>query len=442
MSTSVQKEVVQSSVNPRVGTTIAAVMDDLRNASCTASTGTAFSTLHEPMFRRLWIAAVISFTGSWMHTVAAGWLMTTMSMCPFRVSMVQAASVMPVFLVILPAGAIADMADRRKLLLITQSWMAFVAATLGFLTLARVLTPNMLIVFTFLLGLGAVINDPAWQAITTDLVHPKNLEQAVALNSTGFNVARAIGPAIGGFVIMLTCSGWVFLINAASFFAVIFVIYTWKSRKASHGENGPVWTTMIEGLAYLVRMPGVRSVLVRTAVFSISACALTALMPVLAHPYGSSGYGLLLGCFGAGALIGAALLPTLRRVVTLESVVIFATLLFAAAMATSASWPRFAVLAPAILLAGVAWLQVIAALNVSAQTMSPPHMRARAISIYLLVLQGGMAIGSAGWGYVAREYKTNYALLSASLLLSLGLLSAFRYRVRSSQGLNVAVAAD
>lgn len=408
----------------------------------TVPTGTALAPLHEPMFRRLWIAAVISFTGTWMHSVAAGWLMATMSLCPFWVSMVQAASVLPVFLVILPAGAIADVADRRKLMLATQTWMLAIAATLGVLALTRAITPLTLLVFTFLLGLGAVMNDPAWQAITPDLVHPKNLEQAVALNSTGFNVARAIGPAIGGFLILLTCPGWVFIINAISFLGVIFVLYRWKSQKRACIKSRPIWRMLIEGLGYLLRTPGVRAVLIRAVVFSISACALTALLPLLAFPYGSQGYGVLVGCFGVGALVGAALLPIVRKIFNLELVVITATLLFAGAMALSAVAPRFAVLAPAMFIAGIAWLQVIAALNVSAQTMSPPEMRARAISLYLFVLQGGMALGSAGWGYVARESQIGRALLAASVLLVLGLVSAIRYRIHGCQNYNAAIAAD
>src|SRR5207244_531411 len=160
--------------------------------------GSAWAPLREPLFRSLWIAAVISYTGTWMQNVGAGWLMTTLTMSPFKIGMVQAAATLPVFLVIVPAGALADMIDRRRLLLFAQTWMVMAAAILGILTLFKVVTPWGLLLFTFLLGLGAVMNDPAWQAITPEIVSSEQHSSAVALNSAGFNVARAVGPALGG----------------------------------------------------------------------------------------------------------------------------------------------------------------------------------------------------------------------------------------------------
>ncbi len=178
----------------------------------------ALAPLREPLFRSLWIAAVISYTGTWMQNVGAGWLMTQLTMSPLMVSLVTAATTLPVFLVILPAGALADMVDRRRFLLITQSWMVVAAALLGILTLENYVTPWMILLFTFILGLGAVMNDPAWQAITPEIVCPENHAPAVALNSVGFNVARAIGPALGGLVIAAAGSGVAFLLNAAILF--------------------------------------------------------------------------------------------------------------------------------------------------------------------------------------------------------------------------------
>src|SRR5437879_8423341 len=168
----------------------------------------AWAPMHEPLFRSLWIAAVISYTGTWMQNVGAGWLMTQLTMSPLMVSLVTAATTLPVFLVMLPAGALADLVDRRRFLLITQSWMVAASAVLGILTLLKVVTPWTLLAFTFLLGLGAVTNDPAWQAITPEIVCAENHAPAVALNSVGFNVARAVGPAMGGLVIAAAGSGW------------------------------------------------------------------------------------------------------------------------------------------------------------------------------------------------------------------------------------------
>src|SRR5436305_7086137 len=184
--------------------------------------GSALDPLREPLFRSLWLAAVISYTGTWMQNVGAGWLMTQLTMSPLMVSLVQAATTVPVFLVILPAGALADMVDRRRFLLITQAWMVAAAGLLGILTLLGYTTPWVLLLFTFVLGIGAVMNDPAWQAITPEVVSPPQHASAVALNSVGFNVARSVGPALGGMVIAATSSGIAFLLNAASFFGVIF----------------------------------------------------------------------------------------------------------------------------------------------------------------------------------------------------------------------------
>src|SRR5579864_8716155 len=188
----------------------------------------ALSTLREPLFRTLWITALVSYTGSWMQNIATGWLMTTLTSSPLWVSLVQVALSLPVFLIALPAGALADSVDRRKFLMITQSSMVAAAAVLGVLTITGAVTRQLLLVFTFLLGTGAVMNDPAWQALVPDLVAPPKLASAVALNSAGFNIARAVGPALGGLVIATAGSGTAFLLNSLSFFGVILFLYRWK----------------------------------------------------------------------------------------------------------------------------------------------------------------------------------------------------------------------
>ena len=225
----------------------------------------ALAPLREPLFRSLWIAAVISYTGTWMQNVGAGWLMTQLTMSPLMVSLVTAATTLPVFLVILPAGALADMVDRRQFLLITQSWMVIAAGGLGVLTLYHHVTPWVLLAFTFILGLGAVMNDPAWQAITPEVVRPENHAPAVALNSVGFNVARAVGPALGGLVIAAAGSGVAFLLNAASFFGVIFFLYHWKRSRIEQATTGRVRDALVAGLRYVQGAPQVRSILIGRA---------------------------------------------------------------------------------------------------------------------------------------------------------------------------------
>ncbi len=391
----------------------------------------AWAPLGEPLFRSLWIAAVISYTGTWMQNVGAGWLMTQLSVSPLMVSLVQAAAAIPVFLVVLPAGALADMVDRRRLLLFTQSWMVIAALALAALTLFNAVTPWMLLAFTFVMGLGAVMNDPAWQAITPEIVTEKCHAPAVALNSVGFNVARAVGPAIGGLVISAIGSGVAFLLNAASFFGVIFFLYRWKRPEFKDVEKGRVRDAILNGLRYSRESPLVRCVLVRTAAFSFGASSLLALLPVLALPHGATGYGLLLGSFGFGALIGAAVLPKLRSQLSVDGLVAFAIILFAAMTFAAGRVHDFNLLIVVLFVSGTAWIGILACLNVAAQTMSPSLFRARALSMYLLVLQGGMALGSALWGALADRFGVSASLAWAAMALLLGLLSVRRFPLKA-----------
>jgi MFS family permease len=368
----------------------------------------ALAPLREPLFRSLWIAAVISYIGKWMQMVGAAWLMTQLTTSPFMVGLVQAAIMLPVFLVILPAGALADMVDRRRFLLVTQAWMVAAAASLGILTLLGYVTPWLLVLFTFLLGLGAVVNDPAWQAITPEVASPRNHATAVALNSAAFNVARAVGPAVGGFVIAATNSGVAFLMNAAGYFGVILFLYRWKRPKVESAVTGRLTESLLAGLRYVRSAPTVHCVLIRTAVFSVGASSVLALLPIIARPYGASGYGMLLGVFGLGALTGAGLLPRLRVKLSVDGLVAGAIILFAA---------------------GIAWISIVACLNVAAQLMTPSWMRARAISMYLLVLQGGMALGSAGWGALATKFGVPITMLCSAATLIAGLATVRRFRL-------------
>ncbi|HUI83646.1 MAG TPA: MFS transporter [Candidatus Binatia bacterium] len=390
----------------------------------------ALGPLHEPLFRTLWIAAVVSYTGTWMQNVGAAWLMTALTMSPLMVGLVQAAGSIAVFLIVLPAGAIADMVDRRKLLLFTQTWMVLAAAGLGALTLAGKITPGLLLLLTLLMGFGAVLNDPAWQAITPEIVSQQNFAAGVAWNSAGFNVARAVGPALGGLVIAAAGSGIAFLLNAVSFFGVIYFLYRWRRKRGrSPLRAGHMMRAMFEGFRHMRGSRPVKAVLVRSALFSISASALPALLPLLAHPFGSQGYGLLLGFFGLGALAGAGLIPLFRRSLSADALVSVATAVFAFTTYAAARWTSFALLSVTMLVAGLAWIQILASLNVSAQTMCPAHMRARAISMYLLVLQGGLAGGAALWGEIAEHFGMYRSLTYAALGLVIGVPAALWFKL-------------
>jgi MFS family permease len=394
----------------------------------------AWAPLSEPLFRSLWLAAVISYTGSWMQNVGAGWLMTQLSASPLLVSLVQAAAAVPVFLIVLPAGALADMVDRRRLLLFTQGWMVIAAAALGVLTLLNLVTPWILLTFTFLLGIGAVMNDPAWQAITPEVVSAERHASAVALNSAGFNVARAVGPALGGMVVAAAGSGWSFLLNSVSFFGVIVFLYRWKRTPHEPLPTGNnIRGAIVEGFRYVRKAPQVRSVLVRTGAFSIGATSLLALLPVICQAHGAQGYGFLLTCFGLGALAGAAVLPRLRLQYSVDGLVAGATVVFAGMTLAAGQVHVFEWLCLVLFTAGAAWISILACFNVVAQLMCPSWMRARALSMYLLVLQGGMALGSGIWGELASRQGVPSALAWSALAMIVGLASIRRHRLTGAE---------
>ncbi len=393
----------------------------------------AWAPLGEPLFRSLWIAAVVSYTGTWMQNVGAGWLMTQLSDSPLMVSLVQAASAIPVFVAVLPAGALADMVDRRRLLLFTQSWMIVAAAALGVLTLLHATGPWMLLGFTFLLGIGAVMNDPAWQAITPDVVSPAQHSSAVALNSAGFNVARAAGPALGGLIVAAAGAGWSFLLNAASFSGVMYFLYNWKSHAHEAAAMRGIGDAIREGFLYVRGAPQVKSVLIRTGAFSIGAASLLALLPVICQPHGAQGYGFLLTCFGLGALSGAAILPRMKLQYSVDGLVAGATLLFAAMTFLAGQVHVFEWLCLVLFTAGTAWIGILACFNVVAQTMCPSWMRARALSMYLFVLQGGMALGSAIWGELAARQGVPAALAWSALAMVVGLSTIRRHRLTARE---------
>ena len=397
------------------------------------ATSSPWAPLAEPLFRSLWIASVVSYTGTWMQNVGAGWLMTQMTMNPLMVGLVQAAGALPVFLVILPAGALADMVDRRRFLLLTQGWMVLASATLGIMTLTSCVGPWVLLLFTFLLGLGSVMNDPAWQAITPELVPAEQHASAVAMNSAGFNVARAVGPAVGGLLVAAVGSGATFLFNAASFFGVIVFLYRWRRPVEPAAPARRVWAAIGDGFRYVKESGLAKSVLLRTGTFSVAAVAMLALLPIIARPFGARGYGMLLGCFGLGALLGALALPRLKEKLSVDGVVGTAILIFAGMTFAAGRTETFALLCPVMVLAGGAWIGILACLNVAAQTMCPAYVRARALSFYLLVLQGGMAIGATLWGALAKKIGVPGALSVAAFALTLGVLALRGNRITTSE---------
>jgi len=386
--------------------------------------------LRHGFFRAMWIASVVSNIGTWMHTVAASWLMTTLALSPLPVALVQTATTLPVFLLGLPAGAMADMTDRRRMLIFTQSWMLVMAAVLGVLTLEGVIGPWWLLGLTFALGLGSAMNQPAWSATIPELVPREELASAVALNSVGFNIARAIGPALGGMVMAASSAGIVFLLNAVSFLGVILVLTRWRySRPASEGENPRLHHAMRDGVRYIRATPTYHAVLVRAGLFSFAGSALWGLLPVVARTslsLTSTGYGVLLGCLGIGSILGATAMGFLRSRYSPDVLVASGAVVFALATAALATIHHFGPVALAMLAGGVAWMTVMTTFNVSAQMAPPAWMRARALAVYILVFQGSLAAGSGTWGAIAGRVGVPISLLIAAATLVAGLATGAR----------------
>jgi MFS family permease len=401
----------------------------------------AWEPLRHRTFRWLWIATLASNIGTWLQNVGASWHMTTLTQSATLIALVQAATSLPSFLLALPAGAVADVIDRRRLLLVTQGWMTLAAAGLAALTFWGGTTPWSLLGFTFLLGLGAAANGPAWQATVPELVPRPELASAITLNSIGFNLARAVGPAIGGVIVASFGPAWTYLLNALSFLGVVGVLYVWRRpMEVPTMPSERFGGAMLAGLRYVRHSPDVQAPIIRGSTFIICGSALWALLPLVARGegHGASGYGLLLAGLGVGAVSGALALPRIRNRFSAEALVVVATLTFAVGLLGLALLHDFALHVAAMLLCGSAWLTLLSGFNVAVQTVVPSWVRARAVSIYLVLFYGALAGGSWLWGAVAERSGAAIALAIASGGIVIGLLATLRFRLRSADGLNLA----
>lgn len=373
---------------------------------------------------------MVSHLGTWIQNVGAAWLMTSLSPSALMVALIQTATSLPMFLLALPAGALADVVNRRKLLLFTQTWMLLAAAALAFLTWLGLMNPAALLLLTFFLGLGAALNGPAWQAIVPELVPKADLSSAVSLGAVAFNIARAVGPAIGGLVMAVAGPAATFGLNAVSFVGVIWVLYRWKSaepKSALPAER--FWGAMKAGVRYLRHSPSLQTVIIRSAVFILFGSALWALLPMQTRELnlGAMAYGILLGCLGAGALLAASVLPRFRGRVSPDVLTSGAALGFAAATAGLALISSFPLLCLALVLGGFAWLAILSSFNVAAIVSAPEWVKSRALGVYMLIFNGGLALGSAGWGQLANSTGLRTALLIAAAGLAVGIVTTAMY---------------
>jgi len=406
----------------------------------------AWEPLGRPVFRDRLIASIISNTGSWMQDTAGTWLMTALTTSPLLISLMQTAATLPVLLFGLPAGAMADIFDRRRLLLFWAAWMLILAALLSGFTLAGWIGPCWLLVLTCLLNVGAAMNGPTWQAIVPELVLRDQLPVAIALNSAGFNLARAIGPALGGLTVAAFASVWfgaglVFSLNALSFIAVLVVIYRWKRtpffKSALPAER--LLGSMRAGLRYTRFEPAVQSILIRAFLQTFCVSAMWGLLAVVARDnlhHGALGYGILNGCIGLGAVIAAVWLPHARQRFSANMIVTAAAVMFSITLVVMA-WVHYWLPLVLVLIAGgMAWTSTASSLNISVQLSVPAWVQARALGIYQMVFQGGLAIGSAFWGGLAERIGTGSALSIAAGALAVSLPLARRFSLTSGTGLD------
>ena len=381
----------------------------------------ALSPLRYPVFRGVWAASTLSNLGVLIQSVGASWLMIALAPSADMVALVLASVYLPITLLALVAGAVADNLDRRKVMLAAQGFMLIVSATLAACAWSGLITPWLLLFFTFLMGCGSAFNGPAWQASVGDMVPRAELPGAVALNSMGFNLARSVGPAIGGAIVAAAGAAAAFAVSAVSNIALIAVLLRW--RPPVNPQTLPRETLGIAvaaGLRFVAGSPAIRTVLVRSAVFCIAAGALMALMPLIAKNLIGGGpltYGLLLGAFGVGAVAGAIGNARLREALSTEAIVRWASVAFAVASAIAGVSTHLWVTMAVLLVAGACWLLALATFNVAVQMSAPRWVVARALSIYQMAAFGGLSAGSWLWGEVAESRNVTLALLAASIVL-------------------------
>ncbi|HYI81669.1 MAG TPA: MFS transporter [Acetobacteraceae bacterium] len=390
----------------------------------------AFVPLRHRTFRFLWLATLASNIGMWMQNTAAGWMMTSLDPSPFMVSLVQAASMLPVFLLALPSGALADIVDRRRFLIGAQLWMLFMALLLTLLAATDALGPWGLLALTFGIGAGTALNFPAWAATTSELVPREDLVGAVALNGIGFNLARAAGPAFGGFAIAAAGPEAAYALNALAFLLLIVALVAWR-RPRSRASTLPkehLVGAMRAGMRYVAASPTMQSAILRACAFFLPAAAVWGLLPL--HVRGQLGlgpeaFGAMLGVMGFSAVGAGFILPTLRARMDRGTLVFRASLLVSVAMGWLALSEHWLPAAVCMAFYGAGWIAAGSTLAVAAQIAAPAWVRARSIAIYQLSFFGVMAFGSALAGWIGAQFGVGPALAAAAVG---GIVLAFAVR--------------
>ena len=410
-------------------------------AAPAAPTPGAFSPFAHAAFALLWTATLVSNTGTWMHEVGAGWLMTTLNPSPAVVTLVQAATTLPVFLFALLAGALADRVDKRAMLIALNSALFVVVSVLAVLVWLEAMTPALLILFTLVLGTGAAFMAPAWQSIVPQLIPRAKLKPAIALNSMGINLSRAIGPALAGVLIASVGLAAPFALNALSYLVILAALFFWRPepvpRRAGHGT---IAGDMLTGLRHVRHNAPMRATAIRGVAFFLFASAYWALLPLIAREVEGGGaelYGALMGLIGVGAVAGALLLSRVQTRTTSDKTVKVGTIGTAVALVVMALAPGQVAAMAAAFLGGLSWIAVLTSFNVSAQTALPDWVRARGLAVFLMVFFGAMAFGSLLWGQVAQATSIPITLLLAAAGLLAGIPLTRRFVVGQGEALDL-----
>ena len=386
--------------------------------------GAPLAPFRHPAFRAIWTANLFSSIGAMIQSVGAAWLMTELTRSHLLIALVQASATIPIMLLGVFAGAIADNHDRRLVMLVAQSGMLAVSALLAALTFAGSIGPYALLALTLAVGAGTALNAPAWQASVRMQVAPEDLPQAISLGAIAFNLARSVGPALGGVLISIWSPAVAFALNALSYVGMIVVLARWRPPVA-RPRRAPLLRSIGQGLDYCRRSDPIRKVLLRGALFGFGAAGYQALLPSIARDrlHGSEiDYGLMLAAFGVGSIGVALFVSNWRRRWGSEMVVSAATLAFLAAQLGISLAGSLAAALPATLVAGAGWVAAMTSLNVAMQLRSPEAILGRCLSIYQAVTFGGMALGAWGWGWLADRQGLPFALRAAAAWLALTLL--------------------
>ncbi len=402
-------------------------------------TPSGFGPLRIPLFRDRWVASTVSSVGTWMQDTAGTWLMTSLTASPLLIALMQTAASLPVLFLGLLAGATADVFDRRKLLIFWQVWMLASVAILAVLTFFGYISPWALLAFTFLLNIGSAMNNPAWQAIVPELIPRELIPDAVSLNSASNNLARAVGPALGGLMVATfrrtdTGAASVFFLNAISFAGVIWVLVNWKRvplfKSTLPAER--IAGSMRAGLRYIRYAPALQASLLRAFVFTFFVSAVWSLLAVVAQRdlhQGAMGYGILNGSLGVGALVAASTLHRIRSRFSADTIIAASTGVYIVTFLILAFVRLPSIIIGTLVIAGFAWTSTMATLNTSVQLSVPAWVQARVLGTYLMTFQGGLALGSVLWGAIAERTSTPTALVTASVGLLVSYPLARRFHI-------------